>query len=669
MIRLSGCVASLICVLSLAATGLVAAPASHRISVRVDPQTRLLEGRDTITFDSPRAATLVLSARFRVDTLVADGRRIRAPDKPSARLQRIVLPVARRIVVRWSGTLAALDPSLDHRGVLAYGEPASGTEGAYLPAGSGWYPMVDGSFERYDLALELPAGQRGLVPGRLVEEREAGERYIARFEFREPSEGIALMAGPYRIEERRLRTAAGSSVRLRTYFHPEIAELARGYLDSIAGYLDLYERWIGAYPFSEFSVVSSPTPTGFGLPTLTYLGIDVLRLPFIRATSLGHEVLHNWWGNGVYPDYARGNWAEGLTTFMADFAYRERESAEAASAMRLAWLRDYAAMPTGDDAPLVHFTARTHGASQVVGYHKAAMVFFMLRDAIGAAAFDRGVRDFWRAHRFRVASWDDLRDTFERASDKRLAAFFAQWLERPGAPEPRIADARAAPVSAGWRLEVTLAQGAPAYAISVPIAIRTSDGVITHRMELTRERETLTLDLPAEPFAVTLDPELRVFRRLVAGEAPPILREAMLAGSPTISVLSADAAVQAAARKLAAKLFEGPRADRGGSPVLLVIGLHADIDDWLASRGTTPRPAMLAAARGTAQVWTVRAGDSRTNVLVSVRDAPSLAALAGPLPHYGGQSYVVFDGARVIERGAWPYQPQVWELRPAAAAR
>ncbi len=98
-------------------------------------------------------------------------------------------------------------------------------------------------------------------------------------------------------------------------------------------------------------MVSSPTPTGFGMPTLTYLGVEVLRLPFIRTTSLGHEVLHNWWGNGVYPDYAQGNWSEGLTTFMADYAYKERESDEAARDMRRGWLRDFAALAPGQDAP------------------------------------------------------------------------------------------------------------------------------------------------------------------------------------------------------------------------------------------------------------------------------------------------------------------------------
>jgi hypothetical protein len=673
MIRLAGLFAALFGALLFSATAIAAAPAAHQIRVRIEPDSRYLEGRDSIRFDAPRAATLVLSTRFRVDSLALDGQRIEVPGRAAiaaaGRFQRIALPAARRIDFGWSGTLAPLERNIDHRGTLSYAEPASGKEGTFLPSGSGWYPMLDGALEHYSLELDLPAEQRGLVPGRLVEERQAGGRYRARFEFSEPAEGIALMAGPYRIEERRVRTAAGSEVRLRTYFHAEIAGLASGYLDSIAGYLDLYERWIGAYPFSEFSVVSSPTPTGFGMPTLTYLGIEVLRLPFIRATSLGHEVLHNWWGNGVYPDYARGNWSEGLTTFMADYAYRERESPQAAASARLAWLRDYAAMPPGDDAPLVRFTSRTHGASQIVGYNKSAMLFFMLRDAVGETAFEQGVRGFWSANRFRIASWDDLRGAFERASGKNLAAFFEQWLQRTGAPSLHIADAQAEPVAGGWQLSVTLEQGAPAYALSVPLALRTAGGDITRRVELSRERGTAVLELPAEPLQVALDPEFRLLRRLAAAEAPPILRDAMLAEHPTLITPTADAAVQAAARELAARLLERAPAERTSASTLLVAGLHADIDAWLAREGMPLRPATLAPGRGSAQVWTARAGDARMVVLVSVRDAQSLAALSAPLPHYGRESYLVFEGARMIERGTWPAQPQMWDLKPQAGAR
>jgi aminopeptidase N len=659
----AGLVAALICAISLPAAAAAPATAAHDIHVRIDPETHRLEGRDTIRFDAPRAATLLLSARFRIDALAADGRRVQPAGERRDGLRRIALPAARKVELRWSGTLATLDPALDHRATLSYAEPSSGAQGTFLPSGSGWYAAAEGMLERYRLELDLPAGQRGLVPGRLLEESEAGGRYRARFEFAHPAEGISLMAGPYRVAERRVRTAAGSEVLLRTYFHGEIAELAPGYLDSVAAYLDLYERRIGAYPFSEFSVVSSPTPTGFGMPALTYLGIEILRLPFIRATSLGHEVLHNWWGNGVYPDSAHGNWSEGLTTFMADYAYRERDGADAAHAARLAWLRDYAAMPPEDDAPLAGFTSRTHGASQIVGYNKAAMLFFMLRELIGEAAFDEGLRRFWRDQVFRVASWSDLRSAFERASGRALGDFFGQWLERPGAPQLSIADAHAVPEGSGWRLSVTLSQGGPAYALSVPLAIRGAEGEVIRRMDIARERETAEFELPAQPLALALDPELRLFRRLAPGEAPPILREAMLAQKPALLLLGTAADLRPAADQLAARLFERPDGARAGAPPTLIIGLPAEIDAWLAKEGLAPRPPRLAPSGGSAQVWTLRAADARTMVLVSVRDAQSLAALARPLPHYGRESYLVFDAARAIDRGSWPTRPQVRELR------
>ncbi|MBI2317154.1 MAG: M1 family peptidase [Betaproteobacteria bacterium] len=588
----------------------------HEISLTIDPRTRALEARDTLSFDSARKATLLLAPQFQIKSLAADGRALEPRAETAAGLMRIELPAARRIDLSWSGTLAALERNVEHVQTLSAGAPASGPEGTFLPAGSGWYPAVEGPLERYRVEIDLPADQRGLAPGRLLEEREAGERYRARFEFSHPSEGITLIAGPYRIEERQVRTAAGSEVRLRTYFHAEIAALASGYLDAITGYLDLYERWIGAYPFSEFSVVSSPTPTGFGMPSLTYLGIEVLRLPFIRATSLGHEILHNWWGNGVYPDFSRGNWAEGLTNFMADYAYRERESAQGGAAVRLAWLRDYAAMPEKDDLPLVGFVSRRHGASQIVGYNKAAMLFFMLREAIGEPAFDEGVRRFWREHRFRVASWDDLRAAFERASDRDLAA------------------------------------------------ISTTGGQFARRVEVSRVRESVEIDSDSEPIAVTLDPEHRLFRRLAPAEAPPILREVMLSADAEMLALSPDPGTQQAARSLASKLFErAPReitvALQPRAGVLVVVGLHSDIDAWLSRMGLPPRPAALGAERGSAQVWTQRVGNTRTIALVSARDAQSISALERPLPHYGQQSYLAFDGARNIERGIWPARPPV----------
>lgn len=655
---------------ALAATGVAGAqpaPVHHEISVSVDPQARALRGRSTASVALDRPFEVRLSQRFAVEAFSVDGETktpARTPDG-AARLWRIEPRAgARRIEVRWSGPLAALDPSIEHRQTLGRAVPVSGAQGTFLPQGSGWYPEITGEFATYDVSLELPAGQIGLVPGKLIEEALEPSGYRARFELRNPADSLALMAGPYRVDERRVKTATGTPVRLRTYFHPGIAELAAGYLDSVQGYLDLYEGWIGAYPFSEFSVVSSPTPTGFGMPTLTYLGIEVLKLPFIRATSLGHEVLHNWWGNAVYPDYARGNWSEGLTTFMADYAYRERESAAAAKEMRLGWLRDISAVPPGEDLPLRAFVARSHGISQIVGYNKPAQMFVMLRDLIGRDAFDAGVRMFWREHRFRVAGWGELQRAFEAASGRALDLFFAQWLERHGAPAIRIASARVQQVAGGWRVSVTLSQDSPTYELRIPVVVRTERGEETRVLELARTNASFTLETAARPQELVLDPELRVLRRLAPSEAPPILRQAMI--DPALVTVFASAAVEGHARQLAPRLLDHPLrvapADaRPGTAPLFVIGLHAEIDAWLARHGLPPRPQTLA-GKGTAQVWTAARPGAGPLTAVSARDAQSLAQLARPLPHYGRQSFVVFEGARAMERGTWPTRPQLWRF-------
>ena len=65
-------------------------------------------------------------------------------------------------------------------------------------------------------------------------------------------------------------------------------------------YIQLYETLFHPFPFKRFAIVENFLPTGISMPTYTLLGQEVVRLPFIVETSLGHEVLHQWFGNQVY---------------------------------------------------------------------------------------------------------------------------------------------------------------------------------------------------------------------------------------------------------------------------------------------------------------------------------------------------------------------------------
>jgi aminopeptidase N len=642
----------------LIACGAEAAPPQLALDVTLEPATRALRVEATLTAE--RVATVTLHEGLKITAASIDGEPVAAEAGPAAQGARRwrLARSGRQLHIVYEGSLAPLDRRADHRRVLRALPPMAAPEGSFLPAGSAWYPSP-GALFTYRVRLSLPAGQRGLVAGDLVAEQLAdggGGRSVAIFEMRAPTDGIDLMAGPYMVSERIIERPQDAPLRLRTYFTPAIEALANDYLDDSARYIARYSKGIGAYPFASFSVVASPLPTGFGMPTLTYIGESVLRLPFIRASSLGHEVLHNWWGNGVFVDTAKGNWAEGLTTFMADYAYKEEASAEAARAMRLGWLRDFAALPPGAAKPLTDFRSRAHGADAATGYGKAAMVFVMLRDLIGEPAFAQGLRDFWTKHRFREASWDDLRAAFEETSGRDLSVFFAQWLERAGAPAPRVVSAHAR----GAEIELTIEQDEPPYALRVPLEFDGANAAVTRSIEFSRARETVHVSVPGSPSAVRLDPALRLWRALDPRSLPPILRQWILSRAPRFIVVSDAEAVRAAAQRLARRFFEQParrveRADSGEGP-LLIVGLHADVDAMLARLGLPRRPPEVS-DHGSAQVWTIpRAPQDTPIAVVSASDAAAIAALERPLPHYGAQSWLVFEARRATARGVWPLQ-------------
>lgn len=636
----------------------------YDMTIKIDPVHRTFEGKTIITVNMPRELQLRLGPGFEVTQAVFNdgpmGNGREQSDQPHVWNIPFIFRQFIQFVIHWHGTLTPLDTTLDHRQTLGHPIAVSGEAGVFLPDGFDWYPRVAGQMARYKVTIELPPGQKGLVAGRLIEEQESEQGYRATFEYQHPAEGIDLIAGPYVVDTQTHINIKQRPIQLRTYFHPEISDLSQDYLAAVKRYLDRYESLIGEYPHSEFSVVSSPTPTGFGMPTLTYLGIDVLKLPFIRDTALGHEVLHNWWGNGVYPDYRSGNWSEGLTTFMADYSYKEQESDDAARDMRLGWLRDFAALQPGQDQPLTAFTSRTHGTSKIVGYNKAAMFFFMLRDQLGEAIFQRGLQGLWATRRFKTASWQDIQNMFEIVSGKPLESFFAQWLTRSGAPAIAIASASPAVSGSGHALTITLQQSAPAYQLRVPVAVETAQGAQTHWLDLQQEQQTFTLQLSEKPQSVALDPDLRLFRQLAPGEAPPILREAMVSAATQTVLLSTQDEVRTIAGTLAGKLQDripqiiAPDEPLSAAPAL-IIGLHAEIDAWLTARQLPAKPEQIS-GKGTAQIWTIVQDNGASLAIVSAQNAAALEALIRPLPHYGRQSYIAFDGRQVIEKGIWPMQ-------------
>jgi hypothetical protein len=311
-----------------------------------------------------------------------------------------------------------------------------------------------------------------------------------------------------------------------------------------------------------------------------------------------------------------------------------------------------AALPPERDGTLAGFRARVHGAAQIVGYNKSAYLFLMLNDLLGQDAFDRGIRLFWERYRFKRAGWAELRSAFEEASGTDLDAFFQQWVQRKGAPSLQLEDIGARIADGGYELTVRIGQGQPFYRLATPLTVETAAGTVRHSVEVTGPQTVATLKLDAEPRWVTLDPDYRLFRRLAPGEAPPILRDVTLDPTTRLVIVGAE---QDSARALAERLMDAGTRDGAAyrtSPVA-VIGTTDAVVKALADQGLPPMPSALA-GKGTARVWTARTQAGSTVLAIAADDRVALEALMRPLPHYGRQSFLVFQGREAIERGVWP---------------
>src|SRR5688500_19255178 len=131
----------------------------------------------------------------------------------------------------------------------------------------------------------------------------------------------------------------------------------------------MYGEMIGPYPYGTLALVENFWETGYGTPSFTLLGPQVVRFPFILHPSWPHELLHNWWGNGVF--VVGGNWCEGLTAYLADHMVNEQNGkGDEYRRTTLQKYEDFVAADPARDFPLAQLGNRFSAASEAVGYGK-----------------------------------------------------------------------------------------------------------------------------------------------------------------------------------------------------------------------------------------------------------------------------------------------------------
>lgn len=396
-------------------------------------------------------------------------------------------------------------------------------KGIYLSGSSFWYPHIDNKMLTFNMMVELPDGWDAVAQGERTFHLKKMNKTQVRWESPEPQDEIYLVAGKF-VEY----TQKDGNILAMAFLRSPDSELAEKYLNATSRYITMYSELIGPYPYKKFAVVENFWETGFGMPSFTLLGPKVIRFPFIINSSYPHEILHTWWGNSVFPDYTKGNWSEGLTAYLADHLLKEQIGKD--SEYRLTTLQKYIDyVREKKDFPLSHFHMRHSASSEAVGYGKSLMIFHMLRQELGDQIFKDGLRDFYRKYRYRFASFDDLRRSFERVSQKNLTSFFEQWISRPGAPRLRLKSILTQRTETGHTITGIIEQAQPGtpYSMNIPVAITHEGNENAYQKTIyVNARETnFQITVESKPLRLDLDPEFDVFRELDLEEVPPAISQ------------------------------------------------------------------------------------------------------------------------------------------------
>ncbi len=424
-----------------------------------DPRVATFGSRATIVLESAGGHTFLDVRPEELLGASLDGARLDPGALDGGRLP-LDLPPGRHEVVVDTRMRYRNDGEGLHRSV----DPADGRAYLYVMSFMDAAPTVFGCFDQPDLkapyrvTVRAPGGW--VVRGNGRAERMGDDGPLATWELTATpplsTYLVTLVAGPYHLLE-----AEHGGIALGLSARRSLAgslDLEADELFTLTGQcFDELHRLLGIrYAFGDYHQAFVPD---FNAGAMENPGCVTFRDQMVfdsrvtraarvdRATTIAHEMAHQWFGDLVTPRWWDDLWlnesfAEYLGTRVTADATRYADAWAHQAASRRQWGL------TADQRPSTHPVASSsNGAEDAaaalqdfdgISYAKGSAVLKQLVARVGDDVFLGGVVDHLTRHRFGNATMADLVASWERAGAGDLDGFVADWLRTPGLDTLRV---------------------------------------------------------------------------------------------------------------------------------------------------------------------------------------------------------------------------------------
>jgi len=294
----------------------------------------------------------------------------------------------------------------------------------------------------------------------------------------------------------------------------------------------------------------------------------------------------------------------------------------------------------------------------------------MLRDEFGDEVFIQAYADFYIKNKFRFASWNDIRSSFEEHTGEDLGSIFEQWINRKGAPSLELSKVMVSGDKGKYELSFSLAQVQEdfPFQLAVPVAIYLEDEVKVHltREVLDEKEATFTYQFSNRPLKVSIDPQFNLMRQLDRSEVPSTLSQ-LFGAKETVMILPRDSKISAQYLELA-KLWKATQEAQNKSLKILydseLDALPTDAATWILgfenryfdqvriskkyrdflTNEENEKIATLTKENSLVYAVPGLNDPGQTIGFIGTNQVEAIKGLARKLPHYGSYGYLGFEG-------------------------